>query len=143
MERLLNLILVTTLIVCCSCEKSEKDKSIEGKGKLKGTIGLFEGNCMPSPGRPSCQPIPISTTIFITEPSEEFNLKLLIDSAVTSTDGKFEIYLVEGSYSLFIRDSSDFICSNLSCSDSCYCTPFQIKEDSITTINANLNHAVW
>jgi hypothetical protein len=146
MKRLFVVLFFTNLILFFACETENtvnKVLNVDGKGTLKGTIGLYEGNCMPSPGFPSCQPSPISTTIAITNPSEEFNMKLLIDSLITSEEGTFEIELPEGTYSLFIRDGSEFICDSWSCSDKCYCTHFKITSDSLTLITANIDHAAW
>lgn len=146
MKRLLVVLFFANFTLFFACETENTVNKVlngDGKGTLKGTIGIYEGNCMPSPGFPSCQPSPISTTIAITKPNEEFNIELLIDSLITSEEGTFEIELPEGTYSLFIRDGSEFICDSWSCSDKCYCTPFKITSDSLTLITANINHATW
>lgn len=110
---------------------------------LKGKIGLYEGNCMPGPGIPPCQPAPISTTVAITKPSEHFNIDLLEASVITSEKGIFEMVLPAGNYSLFIKDGDEFICDSWACPNECYCTLFEIDTDFTTTVIANINHASW
>ena len=136
------IMLVVMVIGISSCDRDEKD-IIKNNGILKGTIGLYEGNCMPGPGVPACQPSPISTTVAVTMPSENFDIRLLVDSIITSDNGTFEISLAEGNYSLFLRDGNDFICDSWTCPSDCYCSLFVIKNDSTTIINANIDHAVW
>lgn len=131
------------LLGLLSCEQDNKEASDFNKGTLRGSIGLYEGNCMPGPNVPPCQPSPISTTLAITRPSENYKVNLLLYSTTTSDDGTFEISLPEGSYSLFIQDGSEFICSAWNCPSDCYCSLFQIRRDSTTTINANIDHASW
>jgi hypothetical protein len=122
-----------------ACNKDQNDSS-DKNGVLKGTIGLYEGNCMPGI---NCEPAPISTTVAITRPSEDFNINLLVGSVITSEYGTFEIKLPEGNYSIFLRDGNKFICDSWSCPDDCYCSLITIKNDSITTITANIDHAAW
>jgi len=132
-------LLVAILLSFMSCEKDKNDL-IDKNGVLKGTIGLYEGNCMPVA---TCQPSPISTTVAITNPSEDFNIDLLVDSVITSDNGTFEISLPVGNYSLFLRDGNEFICDSWTCPDDCYCTLITIKSDSITVVKANIDHASW
>ena len=136
------IILSILLFGFTTCEKDEKHV-VNETGKLKGKIGIYEGNCMPSPGFPTCQPVPISATVAITVPSENFEMNLLIDSIVSEEDGSFEINLPEGNYSLFIRDGAEFICDGWTCQSECFCSLFMIKNDSTTFIKANIDHAVW
>ena len=133
---------IPTLIIAVlfSCDKNNEPDSI---GILQGTIGLYEGNCMPGPGVPPCEPSPISTTVAITEPSEHYHESLLVETTISASDGTFEISLTEGHYSLFILDGSEYICDFWTCPDDCYCTLFKITTDSVTIVNANIDHAVW
>ncbi|MGD2035076.1 MAG: hypothetical protein PVF73_08475, partial [Bacteroidales bacterium] len=124
-----------------SCEKDETTEN--DYGTLKGSIGLYEGNRMPGAGVTPCQPSPVSTTVAITIPSENFDPHLLIDSVITSDNGTFEANLPEGSYSLFLRDGNDFICDSRTCPSDCFCTYFKITRDSVTTVSANIDHAAW
>lgn len=143
MKRQFLVLIMLIPIGLLSCEQDNKESSDFNKGTLKGFIGLYEGNCMPSPGVPPCQPSPISTTIAITRPSENYKVNLLLYSATTLDDGTFEISLPEGSYSLFIQDESEFICSEWNCPSECYCSFIQIRSDSTTTLNAYIDHASW
>jgi hypothetical protein len=112
-------------------------------GLLTGTIGIYEGNCMPGPGVAPCEPRPISATILITKLTEHFDWNLLVDSVKSNSDGIYTIKLQEGSYSLFLRDGEDFVCTLIQCPDKCICHPFNIVADSSTVIDANLDHATW
>lgn len=134
--------IVVILISFISCKKDDNE-STKNTGLLKGSVGLYEGNCMPSPGVSPCEPSPISTTVAITQPSRDFNLDLLIDSVVASENGEFEINLTEGIYSVFLRDGNDFVCDSWSCSDECHCTLIKITNDSTTNIYINIDHATW
>lgn len=139
MKNQLSFFIVVVLLSLTSCEK-DKMESTNNLGTLIGTIGLYEGNCMPPV---ICDPSPISATIAITKPSENFNIHLLVDSITTYEDGTFEISLPEGKYSLFLRDGSTFICDRWICSDVCFCSLITIKGDSVTTVSANIDHAYW
>jgi hypothetical protein len=131
------LIIVSMLLFC-----SVKNFNIE-QGIIAGQVGIYEGNCMPSPGVPPCKPSPISTTIFITQPSKTFHLNLLEDSVVSDANGHFNLILPIGNYSLFLRDGSIVVCDKMSCNTTCICSPFSIYTDSTTVLNPNLDHASW
>lgn len=115
-----------------------------GTGTLKGTIGIYEGNCMPGPGVPPCVPSPLSTTVFITEPSEDFSFGLLVDSTISDEEGNYQLNLQEGYYSIFLRDTASIVCELWSCPyGDCFCNPFRITNDSVTIMDVNIDHAVW
>jgi hypothetical protein len=137
MKTIIYLLSISIFIVACEPSDSNIDGSF---GRLKGTIGKFEGNCMPVI---VCEPAPLSTTIAITIPSEYFSTEALIDSIISDSEGNYEILLPPGNYSLFLRDTSGFVCDTWSCNSDCYCTYFKVKADSITIVNANIDHAVW
>ncbi|MBN1597240.1 MAG: hypothetical protein JW894_03025 [Bacteroidales bacterium] len=142
MRNLFIIIFTIIIISFISCEEKEKG-TMNKTGTLQGTIGIYEGNCMPGPESSLCEHSPISTTVAITYPAEYFNAALLVDSVITSEDGTFEMSLPEGYYSLFIRDSAEFICDRWNCQNECNCTLFKIKNDSVTIVNANIDHATW
>ena len=139
MKKLISILLVISVVFFISCDKFK----FYNKGTLKGTIGIYEGNCMPQSGVPPCKPKPIATTIAVTTPSEFYQKKKLIAKTVSTEDGSYEITLPEGEYSLFLLDGDEFICEHWKCPEQCYCTPFIIKKDSITIVNANIDHAYW
>ncbi|MEP2950265.1 MAG: hypothetical protein ABJO91_09635 [Ekhidna sp.] len=118
-------------------------KPSQTSGTLKGTIGLYEGNCMPGPGVDPCEPKPISTMVYITKISEKFQLDLAVDSVQSKADGTYAIDLAIGTYSLFLRDEESIICDLIKCPNTCYCNPFKITIDSTTIVDANLDHATW
>ena len=112
-------------------------------GTLKGIIGIYEGNCMPSPGVPPCEPTPLSTSIILTKPSASYDALLFMDSVVSDPNGYYEISLPIGKYSLFLRDGEKIDCNRMDCSPDCICRPVEIIKDSISVMNANIDHAVW
>lgn len=132
--------LFALFLICLSACEGEDKHITDNKGTVKGSIGLYQGNCMPVI---VCEPSPISTTVAVTEPSENFNMDILIDSVVSEADGTFELSLPPGNYSLFLRDTNGFVCDWWGCPEDCYCTYFTVKEDSTTIINANIDHASW
>lgn len=115
----------------------------EPLGILKGTIGVFEGNCMPGPGIPPCEPKPLKTTVYITRPGESFDQTLLVDSTHSDDQGRYAVSLPAGSYSFFLKDEESIVCTVIQCPDACICLPFTIVSDSTTVIDANLDHATW
>ena len=134
------LLLFTLILTLTSCQSQ---RITEKKGKLEGVTGVFEGNCMPSPGVPPCKPRPISTTLYFTSPSREFSMALLRDSVVSDEAGKYQVWLPSGRYSLFMKDEDDVVCIEERCDPDCVCLPFEIRPDSTTILNPNLNHATW
>lgn len=129
-----------TCLLSIACVGQKQEQNL---GLLTGTTGIYEGNCMPGPGIPPCEPRPISTTIFITQLNEDFDWDLLVDSVRSNTDGTYSVELRAGSYSLFLRDDNSFVCDLIQCPDKCLCHPFKITADSTTVIDANLDHATW
>ncbi len=129
-------VLITALLSC-------SEDGLSDTGMLKGVTGIYEGNCMPFMCSVQCLPSPISTTVAITTPSEFFNIDLLVDSVVSAEDGTFQIDLPAGMYSLFIRDGSEFICDTWSSYEVNYCTLVTIRNDSVTNVLLNIDHASW
>jgi len=126
------------LVVSCASQKVNSPS-----GVLQGTIGIYEGNCMPGPGVKPCEPRPISTKIYITELSEEYEEVKLVASTISNADGEYSINLPSGTYSLFLGDGNQIICDFVQCPDKCYCQPFTISPDSVTIVDANIDHASW
>ncbi|WP_436515820.1 hypothetical protein [Ekhidna sp. To15] len=128
------------ILLLSSCVAQQANEAV---GILRGTIGIYEGNCMPGPGVEPCKPRPISATILITSVSEEYNEDLLIKKLNSNQDGEYEVQLTVGEYSLFLMDGTDVVCTLIQCPDKCICHPFRIAQDSATVIDANLDHATW
>ncbi|MEP1033824.1 hypothetical protein [Ekhidna sp.] len=129
-----------TILLLSSCVAQQVN---EATGILKGSIGVYEGNCMPGPGVKPCEPRPISTTLLITTLAKEFNVDLLIERLSSDDEGKYEIRLPAGNYSFFLMDESQVVCTLIQCPDTCICQPFTIVADSTTVVDANLDHATW
>ena len=134
------IVLLISAIFATSCAAQKQEQQ---DGLVKGTIGIYEGNCMPGPGIPPCEPRPISNIIYFTQKSERFNPTLVIDSVQSKPDGSYEISLPVGSYSLFLKDGDQVVCDLIQCPEVCYCRPFEITEDTVLIIDANLDHATW
>jgi hypothetical protein len=133
-----------TLVLCFLFLSCTDNVEVQSLGLLEGTIGIYEGDCMPSPEKSPCVPSPFSTMILITNPSEHYNRDLMVDSVGSDANGKYSIYLPEGKYSLFLRDGNEIICDSwTSDGQNTYCLPFEIKKDSVTVMNANIDHATW
>lgn len=139
--KLLFALFLFPFLVFSSCEKN--DTAFDGPtGSLQGNITLIEGNCMP-PGPNDCQRGPIATIIFVTSPSEEFNPDLLIASTESNNDGSYTMTLPVGEFSLFLRDGDAVTCTVTSCPDNCFCQLITIEENQATTLDAEIDHAVW
>lgn len=128
------------ILLLSSCVAQQANESM---GILHGTIGIYEGNCMPGPGVEPCEPRPISATILITSLTEEYNEALLVRKLTSNQDGRYEAELPIGNYSLFLMDGEQVVCTMIQCPNKCFCHPFKIAGDSTTVIDANLDHATW
>lgn len=136
---LIGLIWMCFSVSCATVSK----KTGQQTGILHGITGIYEGNCMPSPGVPPCQARPSSITLLITSPSEEYDSTMLVKRVTSSDDGVFEVELSPGNYSLFLLDGEDVVCPAMSCPDACYCQPFEIISGERTKVNPNLDKATW
>ncbi|MDD5173137.1 MAG: hypothetical protein PHG59_03290 [Patescibacteria group bacterium] len=129
----------------------EQETFIQKRGTVFGNIGIYQGNCMPDPGRAPCSPKGLKTTVFITKPANKYSSDLLVSSAKTDENGYFESELEPGDYSLFIYDNlsgsnSDlYVCDRWSCppGKECACMPFTIVAGERIRVDANINRAVW
>ena len=128
------------LVVIMSCKNQKQDSSL---GTLTGMLGLLEGNCMPGPGQKPCKPNPIAGTVYITQPSKEFQVDLLVDSIMTAQDGKYSLSLQPGKYSLFVKDGDEIACTLTNCPDECYCLLIDIQAGVATEQDITINHATW
>lgn len=137
-QNIIWLLMATLILSYCSAQKPMKEN-----GMLKGTIGVFEGNCMPGPGQPPCKPKPIATTVFISKPSKSFQIENLVDSVVSREDGSFSILLREGTYSIFLRDGNNIVCTGLECPSECICSPVQILTNQELIKDLNIDRASW
>lgn len=117
--------------------------SFINSGTLIGEVGVYEGNCMPSPGVPPCEPQPLSALLYITQPGEKFNPEKVVDSVRSDRKGRFSLELAAGDYSIFVKDGNQITCTVTSCPAQCYCLPIKVRSDSITRIEVTLDHATW
>jgi len=134
------LVYAILLVTVGTCDKNTAQRST---GTLQGIVGVYEGNCMPSPGVSPCEPAPLSTSVILTKPSASFDAIMLVDSVVSDANGYYEIILPVGKYSLFLRDGAKIDCNRMGCNPDCICRPVVIKKDSTTVMNATLDHASW
>ncbi len=133
----------TFIFISLLAQSCVAQKATDPIGILKGVIGVYEGNCMPGPGRKPCEPKPIATEILITSVSKSYEESLLVKKVKSNKDGIYETNLPPGTYSLFLRDDDQVVCTLIQCPTTCICLPFKISNDSTTVIDANLDHATW
>ena len=162
----IGILVLAVLIAGCVTQiddrKNQKPPA-EGKGVVFGNIGMYKGNCMPSPDRGSCNPGNLKATAYITKPTEKYQVSLLVESVETNEEGYFELELEPGDYSLFVYDNlpgwenwnecgdrttcdstGAFTCDGWSCpGGKCACKPFKIVAGERTEVNANIDHAAW
>lgn len=119
------------------------EKKVQDKGEVKGVIGLIDGDCFPGPNNPPCKSKPISGTLIITEPRQEYDQSKVIDSLVIADDGKYRLFVKAGKYSLFIRYDNEIYCSGFICEPDCYCSLVTIYADSSIIANLNINQGNW
>ena len=112
---------------------------------VAGKIGLFEGNCMPSPDKPGCSPEDVEAKIVVSRPTKTFNDSLVLESAMTDDKGYFQVNLPEGEYSLFIEHEGEMFCDNLNDvgGGNIVCTPFTVEGGRVAIIDADINDALW
>ena len=131
-------LLLALPLVGCVAQKPTIDSGI-----LMGTTGEYRGNCMPGPGIKPCEAFPVSLVIYISNPSREFDPNQVVDTVKSDLKGHFEVSIPPGTYSLFLDDNGSQVCPQMECTPECICLPITIYSDSTTTINPNLDHAVW
>ena len=113
-------------------------------GTLRGVTGIVDGNCMPGPGAPPCEPVPTSMMVLITLSGKSFEMNTLQDSVKSGPDGQFDIKLPVGSYSLFVRFEDEILCGGpMECTPDCVCLPVTISADSVTTVGISVDQAAW
>ena len=136
---------ILSVCICVALLSFTTSTEQKPTGKLTGKIGLYSGNMMPSPGHKSPGPSPLSTTVYITEPSFDYDEKKLIDSTVSDKNGFYEIDLPPGKYSLFMKNGDEYHCDSWrnEGSSGTFCTPFIIEAGKTTTVNANVDNAAW
>lgn len=138
MKKVLALIAISTLINCTAFRSGNQEL-----GLLTGTVGLLEGDCMPSPNSPPCEPRPISTWVYATLPSEGFAPEKVVDSVRSIGNGQFSMNLSPGKYSLFAKYAGEVACTQFNCNPDCFCQPVDIAADSTSTVTLVVNKATW
>ncbi len=111
------------------------------RGVLKGQIGILEGDCMPNPKSPPCEPKPIAATLLITKPAEVYSDAVLLDSVFVKEEGFYEISLKAGDYSLFIKYNNQVYCSYYQCNPECYCSLVTVYSNATVSVNLNVSKA--
>jgi hypothetical protein len=128
------------ILFCISCRSQ---KMPNASGFLEGISGVYEGNCMPSPGVEPCKPRLTSLKIHVTKQSENYLSQHLVKTIASDENGQFQTELPIGDYSIFIEDEGEFVCSQLACDTSCICFPIKIVAGESTSIKVYLDHATW
>lgn len=128
-------------LICCGCVAFKPADFKEGR--LKGMVGVLEGDCMPQKDKPPCEPKPVVATVLVTKPSETFKKEYLIDLVESDARGYFELALKPDRYSVFVRYSDKVICTGFICRPQCECSPITIEEDSTTQLTLKIDMANW
>ncbi len=136
-----SLLIWLVLLLFTSCAMTLTHSA--NQGSLKGTVGLLEGNCMPSPNSPPCKPRPVEATLYITKPTKQFDQALLVDSVRSDAKGQFEIALDSGEYSVFAKYESEVSCAVFQCNPSCVCNPIKIVADSTSLLQVKIDKATY
>lgn len=107
-----------TILACSSVKKTNSSAISQG---FTGQITELTGNQMPMKGAPPSVPKGIATTVLIYEPTNINQVKRLGTSATytaietklvasvdTDSTGKFAVALPAGSYSVFVKQGTQF-----------------------------------
>ena len=148
----LSILLIGVLLGACKKQPSnsssgisspDSSSEISSSGMLEGTVGVYEGNCMPSPTKPPCEPRPIEATVYVSKPIKEFEKALVLDSVQSNSEGKYSISLPAGKYSLFLKADGEITCSQLNCPSDCYCSLITIESGSRISKDLTIDRATW
>ncbi len=137
-------------IISCS---TIKDGSPTIKQGVFGRVMWLEGNMMPSPdvkqtgGKPAARTVHIYQITNANEAVGQSPLfssvqTKLVATAKTNKDGYFQCKLLPGRYSIFTAEEDGKLFANLFEGNG-EITPFEVKENQVTTYNININYKAF
>lgn len=115
-----------SLIISVSCLQFNSCISLNSQAKLvtkegvRGQVFEKKGNKMPMKGQETTKGAILNTVVYVFEPTTLIKVEglngqictkvnaVLVDSALTDTDGKYIIGLKPGKYSLFVKYGQNF-----------------------------------
>lgn len=138
------LALILFLTSSTACGSSLKNNQLHSAtNHISGQIRIKEGNCMPGPNTPPCKAIGKQVTVLLTQLSETYNNKLLIDKIISNEQGEFSANVAIGTYSLFIQYQDEIHCPNTICDPECYCMPVEITANHMDSLRIDLDLATY
>ena len=110
------------LLTFLACSVAKKSNSGDIKQGIKGQITEIRGNQMPKVGVTPAKPRPVSTTLFVYEPTHISQVKPvetgsplyttinrnLVASVISDSLGNYQLYLPTGTYSVFVKKGAYF-----------------------------------
>ena len=127
--------------------KPLKDEQV--KQGVSGTVLWFEGNLMPGPGTPAPKGKPIQRTILICELTNVSevsgdgplytSIKANIIKEVSSDkNGKFQVKLPAGKYSLFVKEDSQYFANSFDAKNNV--GVLTVEKDQLTEVKIDVNY---
>lgn len=115
---------ILTFWACSSVKKTQTGKMLQ-QG-ISGLITEIKGNQMPKVGVPPAKPKPVSTTLFVYEPTHISQVQPLetgsslytaikrkmVASVLSDSLGRYSVALPVGTYSLFVK-KGDYFFANM------------------------------
>ena len=114
---------ILTFSACKSAKKTQTDGFGQG---ISGTITEIKGNQMPKVGIAPATPKPVSTTLFVYEPTHISQVKpvetgsplytminrKLVASVLSDSLGRYSVALPTGTYSVFVKKGNYFFANS-------------------------------
>ncbi len=118
--------LFSAILTFSACSSSKKTQTGEIQQGISGLITEIKGNQMPKVGIPPATPKPLSTTVYVYEPTHISQVKpletgsplytainrKLVASVVSDSLGRYSVALPTGTYSVFVK-KGDYFFANL------------------------------
>lgn len=119
-------ILFFAFLTFSACSSAKKTQSAEIQQGISGEITEIKGNQMPKVGVPPATPKPVSTTVYVYEPTHISQVKpletgspiytsinrKLVASVVSDSLGRYSVALPVGTYSVFVK-KGDYFFANM------------------------------
>lgn len=118
--------LIVAILTFSACSSAKKAQSGEIQQGISGLITEIKGNQMPKVGIPPATPKPVSTMLYVYEPTHISQVKAteagsplytainrkLVASVLSDSLGRYAVALPAGTYSVFVK-KGDYFFANL------------------------------
>jgi len=115
-------VLFLAILTFSACSSSKKAQTAEIEQGISGIITEVKGNQMPKVGIPPAVPKPVTTTLYVYEPTHISQVKpletgsplytvinsKLVASVVSDSLGRYSVALPMGTYSVFVKKGNYF-----------------------------------